>query len=87
MNFIRCWCECLLAVAPNLIRGDVGVNDAGIHSNGSYMESCVFVCADFPKENRKLANEQLTLIKHKTAIFYILCWQIVIFLNSECFGY
>ncbi len=24
-----------------------------------YMESCVFVSEDFPKENQKLANEQL----------------------------
>jgi hypothetical protein len=26
------------------------------------MESCVFVCEDFPKENQKLANEQLILV-------------------------
>uniref|UniRef100_UPI0019D2550A hypothetical protein n=1 Tax=Yeosuana marina TaxID=1565536 RepID=UPI0019D2550A len=41
---------------------------------GTHMESCVFVCEDFPKENQKLANEQLTLVKLKLAIFYILCW-------------
>ena len=23
----------------------------------TYMESCVFVCEDFPKENQKLANK------------------------------
>ena len=34
------------------------------------MESCVFVCEDFPKENQKQANEQLILVKLKIAIFY-----------------
>ena len=41
--------------------------------NVLYMESCVFVCEDFPKENQKQANEQLILVKLKIAIFYILC--------------
>jgi len=27
-----------------------------------YMGCGVFVCEDFPKENQKLANEQLTLV-------------------------
>ena len=44
-----------------------------------YKESCVFVCEDFPKENQKLANEQLTLVKLKLAIFYILCCVFVVF--------
>ena len=43
-----------------------------------YMESCVFVREDFPKENQKLANKQLPFVKPKIAIFYILCWQIVL---------
>jgi len=34
-----------------------------------YKESCVFVCEDFPKENQKLANKQLTLVWLKLAIF------------------
>jgi hypothetical protein len=43
------------------------------------MNGNVFVCEDFPKENQKLANEQLTLVKLKLAIFYILCYQTVLF--------
>ncbi len=39
-----------------------------------YKESCVFVCEDFPKENQKQANEQLTLVKLKVAIFFIRCY-------------
>ena len=45
-----------------------------IGANVWYMESCVFACEDFPKENQKLANEQQTLVKLKLAIFYILCY-------------
>jgi hypothetical protein len=41
--------------------------------NGWYMESCVFECGDFPKENQTQAKEQLTLVKLKLAIFYIRC--------------
>ena len=37
------------------------------------MESCVFVCEDFPKENQMQANEQQTLVKHKIAINYTRC--------------
>ena len=39
------------------------------------MKFCVFECEDFPKENQMQANKKLTLVKSKTAIFYILCWQ------------
>ena len=48
------------------------------------MESCVFECEDFPKENQKQANRQLTLVKLKVAIFYIRCCHFVVF-NSVNF--
>ncbi len=44
-----------------------------LHTTFMYKESCVFVCEDFPKENQKLANKQLTLVLLKLAIFFIRC--------------
>ncbi len=49
------------------------------------MESCVFVCEDFPKENQKLVNQQLTLVKLKIAIFYIQCYQTFFLFKSLIF--
>jgi hypothetical protein len=51
-----------------------------IAANVRYIESGVFVHEDFPKENQKQANGQLTLVKVKLAIFYILCCVQCLFL-------
>ena len=42
-----------------------------------YKNSCVFVSGGFSAGKSATANKQRLLIKHKTAIIFIQCWQLV----------
>ena len=50
--------------------------------NGKCMESCVFECEDFPKENQKHANKATDIVLGKTSNFlYILLAHVYYFLT------
>ena len=53
-----------------------------MNGNGKCMESCVFECEDFPKENQKQANKATHIGLGKTSNFlYILLAHVYFFLT------